>query len=155
MRSVEDTRPRRGLSVPVVTVLGRSGELAEEDQRRLVRFVIQDGNGADVIFAAGTTGEWDRLPAALQRRVVRGIVGLQTSLSNCRRRRETKQSPVGSPLINNAHANPAHWLIGVYRKSLRVQDQAADGEANALSRRQRGGDELVRQLVRHPQQFER
>ena len=71
MRSVEDTRPRRGLSVPVVTVLGRSGELAEEDQRRLVRFVIQDGNGADVIFAAGTTGEWDRLPAALQRRVVR------------------------------------------------------------------------------------
>ena len=34
MRSVEDTRPRRGLSVPVVTVLGRSGELAEDDQRR-------------------------------------------------------------------------------------------------------------------------
>jgi dihydrodipicolinate synthase/N-acetylneuraminate lyase len=54
-----------------VTVLGRSGELAEDDQRRLVRYVIQDGNGADVIFAAGTTGEWDRLPAALQRRVVR------------------------------------------------------------------------------------
>jgi dihydrodipicolinate synthase/N-acetylneuraminate lyase len=55
----------------VVTVLERSGELAEEDQRRLVRYVIQDGNGADVIFAAGTTGEWDRLPASLQRRVVR------------------------------------------------------------------------------------
>jgi dihydrodipicolinate synthase/N-acetylneuraminate lyase len=71
VRSVEDTRPRRGLSVPVVTVLERSGELAEEDQRRLVRFVIQDGNGADVIFAAGTTGEWDRLPAGLLRRVVR------------------------------------------------------------------------------------
>ena len=71
MRSVEDTRPRRGLSVPVVTVLERSGELREADQRRLVRFVIQGGNGADVIFAAGTTGEWDRLPAPLQRRVVR------------------------------------------------------------------------------------
>ena len=71
MRSVEDTRPRRGLSVPVVSVLDRSGELREDDQRRLVRFVIQGGNGADVIFAAGTTGEWDRLPAALQRRVVR------------------------------------------------------------------------------------
>ena len=52
-------------------MLERSGELCEEDQRRLVRFVIQDGNGADVIFAAGTTGEWDRLPASLQRRVVR------------------------------------------------------------------------------------
>ena len=71
MRSVEDTRPRRGLSVPVVTVLERSGELREEDQRRLVRYVIQSGDGADVIFAAGTTGEWDRLPAPLQRRVVR------------------------------------------------------------------------------------
>jgi dihydrodipicolinate synthase/N-acetylneuraminate lyase len=71
VRSVEDTRPRRGLSVPVVSVLDRSGELREDDQRRLVRWVIQDGDGADVIFAAGTTGEWDRLPAALQRRVVR------------------------------------------------------------------------------------
>jgi dihydrodipicolinate synthase/N-acetylneuraminate lyase len=71
VRSVEDTRPRRGLSVPVVTVLERSGELREEDQRRLVRYVVQDGDGADVIFAAGTTGEWDRLPAPLQRRVVR------------------------------------------------------------------------------------
>ena len=71
MRSVEDTRPRRGLSVPVVSVLDRSGELREEDQRRLVRYVIQGGNGADVIFAAGTTGEWDRLPCELQRRVVR------------------------------------------------------------------------------------
>jgi dihydrodipicolinate synthase/N-acetylneuraminate lyase len=71
VRSVEDTRPRRGLSVPVVSVLDRAGELREEDQRRLVRWVIQDGNGADVIFAAGTTGEWDKLPAAVQRRVVR------------------------------------------------------------------------------------
>jgi dihydrodipicolinate synthase/N-acetylneuraminate lyase len=71
VRSVEDTRPRRGLSVPVVSVLDGSGELREDDQRRLVRWVIQDGDGADVIFAAGTTGEWDRLPAALQRRVVR------------------------------------------------------------------------------------
>ena len=73
MRSVEDTRPRRGLSVPVVTVLARSGELAEDDQRRLVRYVIQDGNGAAVIFAAGTTGEWDKLPADLQK-VVRDSV---------------------------------------------------------------------------------
>jgi dihydrodipicolinate synthase/N-acetylneuraminate lyase len=71
VRSVEDTRPRRGLSVPVVSVLDRTGELREDDQRRLVRWVIQDGDGADVIFAAGTTGEWDRLPAAVQRRVVR------------------------------------------------------------------------------------
>ena len=69
MRTVEDTRPRPGLSVPVVTPLGDAGELLEEDLRRVVRFVMQDGYGADVVFAAGTTGEWDRIGPATQRRV--------------------------------------------------------------------------------------
>ena len=67
---MEDTRPRQGLSVPLVTVLDPEGDLVEAEQRALVRHVIQDGYGADVIFAAGTTGEWDRLPAAVSRRVV-------------------------------------------------------------------------------------
>ena len=70
MRSVEDTRPCPGLSVPVVTALSESGELLEEDQRAVVRFVVQDGLGADVVFAAGTTGEWDRISPDVQRRVV-------------------------------------------------------------------------------------
>lgn len=70
MRSVEETRPRPGLSVPVVTILDQAGNLLEEDQRATVRFVIQEGYGADVIFAAGTTGEWDRVSTAVQRRVI-------------------------------------------------------------------------------------
>lgn len=70
MRSVEQTRPRPGLSVPVVTVLDGEGGLLEEDQRAVVRFVIQDGYGADVIFAAGTTGEWDRIGPPAQRTVI-------------------------------------------------------------------------------------
>ena len=70
MRSVEDIRPRSGLSVPVVTVLDESGALDEESQRAVVRHVIQDGYGADVVFAAGTTGEWDRIEAGAQRRVI-------------------------------------------------------------------------------------
>lgn len=70
MRSVEQTRPRSGLSVPVVTALDPDGGLAEDAQRAVVRHVIQDGYGADVIFAAGTTGEWDRLPSAVMQRVV-------------------------------------------------------------------------------------
>ena len=70
MRSVEQTRPRPGLSVPVITALDARGELREDDQRALVRHVIQDGWGADIVFAAGTTGEWDRVPAELSRRVV-------------------------------------------------------------------------------------
>jgi dihydrodipicolinate synthase/N-acetylneuraminate lyase len=70
MRSVEDARPCPGLSVPVVTALSASGDLLEEDQRAIVRFVVQDGYGADVVFAAGTTGEWDRISPEVQRRVV-------------------------------------------------------------------------------------
>ena len=71
MRSVEDTRPKRGLSVPVVTILDDEGQLIEEDQRSLVRHVVQNGYGADVVFAAGTTGEWDRLRPDVQRQVIR------------------------------------------------------------------------------------
>ncbi len=70
MRSVEDTRPKRGLSVPVVTILDDAGDLVEDDQRALVRHVVQNGYGADVVFAAGTTGEWDQVTADVQRRVI-------------------------------------------------------------------------------------
>jgi dihydrodipicolinate synthase/N-acetylneuraminate lyase len=70
MRTLEETRPRHGLSVPVVTVLGDAGELLEADQRALVRHVVQDGRGADILFAAGTTGEWDKLRPEVQRRSI-------------------------------------------------------------------------------------
>ncbi len=70
MRTVEDARPRPGLSVPVVTPLCDDGRLIEDDLRSVVRFVVQDGYGADVVFSAGTTGEWDRIGAATQRRVI-------------------------------------------------------------------------------------
>jgi dihydrodipicolinate synthase/N-acetylneuraminate lyase len=58
------------LSVPVVTALDEAGRFAEDCQRALVRFVLQDGYGADVIFAAGTTGEWDRVDNHTRQRVV-------------------------------------------------------------------------------------
>jgi dihydrodipicolinate synthase/N-acetylneuraminate lyase len=54
----------------VVTVLDDAGQLDEVGQRAVVRHVVQDGYGADVIFAAGTTGEWDRLSPATCQRVV-------------------------------------------------------------------------------------
>jgi dihydrodipicolinate synthase/N-acetylneuraminate lyase len=56
--------------VPVVTVLDAEGRLVEDDQRALVRYVIQDGYGADVVFAAGTTGEWDRVGNDVRQRVI-------------------------------------------------------------------------------------
>ena len=85
MRSVEDTRPRTGLSVPVVTVLDAEGALIDADQRALVRHVIQDGYGADVVFSAGTTGEWDRLDNRTRQQVTQvcaeEVAKLNASLS--------------------------------------------------------------------------
>jgi dihydrodipicolinate synthase/N-acetylneuraminate lyase len=57
--------------VPIVTVLDTDGELIEADQRALVRHVVQDGFGADVVFSAGTTGEWDRVPNRTRQQVTR------------------------------------------------------------------------------------
>ena len=53
-----------------MTALDGEGHLVEEDQRALVRFVIQDGYGADIVFAAGTTGEWDRVSNEVRQRVI-------------------------------------------------------------------------------------
>ncbi len=35
-----------------------------------MRFVVQDGYGADMVFAAGTTGEWDRVSNRVRQRTV-------------------------------------------------------------------------------------
>jgi dihydrodipicolinate synthase/N-acetylneuraminate lyase len=56
--------------VPVVTALDAEGELVDSDQRAIVRHVLQDGYGANVVFAAGTTGEWDRVDNDVRQRVV-------------------------------------------------------------------------------------
>lgn len=71
IRSVEESRPKPGLSVPVLTVLDEQGRLLEEDQRALVRHVVQDGSGADILFSAGTTGEWDKIDNATRQAVIR------------------------------------------------------------------------------------
>jgi len=57
--------------VPVLTVLDDEGGLLEEDQRSLVRHVVQDGAGADILFSAGTTGEWDRVDNETRQGVIR------------------------------------------------------------------------------------
>jgi dihydrodipicolinate synthase/N-acetylneuraminate lyase len=54
-------RPCAGLSVPIVTVLDHTGQVLQDDQRAVVRYAIQGGTGADIIFAAGTTGESNRI----------------------------------------------------------------------------------------------
>ncbi|MFN0120731.1 MAG: dihydrodipicolinate synthase family protein [Blastocatellia bacterium] len=62
--------PRKGLSVPVITVVDASGRVVENEQRNLIRHVIQGGRGADVIFANGTTGEWNRIDNTQRQRLM-------------------------------------------------------------------------------------
>jgi dihydrodipicolinate synthase/N-acetylneuraminate lyase len=71
MQSLDDYLPRPGLSTPIVTVFDRQGRVLEDEQRALVRFVVQDGRGADIVFAAGTTGEWDRIDNPRRQAVMR------------------------------------------------------------------------------------
>ena len=66
--------PNAGLSVPVVTILDRTGEVLEDEQRAVVRWAVQDGHGGNIIFAAGTTGEWDKLDNPRRQQIARVVV---------------------------------------------------------------------------------
>jgi dihydrodipicolinate synthase/N-acetylneuraminate lyase len=59
----------KGLSIPILTALTDQGELDETSQVRLAQWVGQEGQGGQVLFSAGTTGEWNHLPPAMTRRV--------------------------------------------------------------------------------------
>lgn len=63
-------QPRRGLSIPSITVLDDRGRVIEDQQRRVFRFLAQEGRGADIIFGAGTTGEWNRISNLERQRVI-------------------------------------------------------------------------------------
>lgn len=62
--------PRTGLNVPIITALDEAGDIIEEDQRRVIRYVIQRGRGADSVFVSGTTGESNRLTNDGRRRLL-------------------------------------------------------------------------------------
>lgn len=62
--------PRRGLSIPAITVLDSAGRVIEDEQRRVLRHLTQGGQGADIIFGVGTTGEWNRLANRERQRLV-------------------------------------------------------------------------------------
>src|SRR5436853_1864218 len=66
--------PRRGLSIPSITVLDSAGNVIEDQQRRVLRHLAQNGLGADIIFGVGTTGEWNRLANRERQR----LIGIQS-----------------------------------------------------------------------------
>jgi len=74
--------PDPGLSVPVVTILDEAGRVLEDEQRAVVRWAVQGGSGGNIIFAAGTTGEWDRLDNPRRQQIARVVV------DECQRIRE-------------------------------------------------------------------
>src|SRR5271163_2559773 len=76
---IDDYIPRPGLSVPIITILDARGRVLEDQQRAVIRFALQDGAGADVIFASGTTGEWDRIDNQRRQTVAR------IAIEECRR----------------------------------------------------------------------
>jgi dihydrodipicolinate synthase/N-acetylneuraminate lyase len=61
---------KRGLNVPVITVLDDAGRVIADQQRRVFRHIVQNGYGADVIFGVGTTGEWNRMANSERQRVM-------------------------------------------------------------------------------------
>ena len=69
-RSVSEHRPKHGLSVPSITVLDREGRIVEAEQRRVFRFNVQQGYGADIIFGIGTNGEWNRITNAQRQQLM-------------------------------------------------------------------------------------
>lgn len=63
-------RVRRGLSIPSITVLDSDGKVLEAEQRKLFRYNTQEGKGADIIFAVGTTGEFNRISNEERQRLI-------------------------------------------------------------------------------------
>jgi dihydrodipicolinate synthase/N-acetylneuraminate lyase len=62
--------PRRGLSIPAITVLDAAGCVIEAEQRRVFRHLAQSGSGADIIFGVGTTGECSRIANRERQRLI-------------------------------------------------------------------------------------
>ncbi|MEW6129157.1 MAG: dihydrodipicolinate synthase family protein [Acidobacteriota bacterium] len=63
--------PRRGLSIPSVTILDAQNRVIEDEQRAVFRYNAQQGYGADIIFGVGTTGEWNRITNHERQRLMR------------------------------------------------------------------------------------
>lgn len=105
MSSLEPHIPPRGLSVPLVTILDRQGRVLEDSQRELVRFVLQDGAGADIVFAAGTTGEWDRLDNQRRQLVSR------LTVEECRNVRRVKPVEAWAGITAHTRAETLENLI--------------------------------------------
>ncbi|MFY9610280.1 MAG: hypothetical protein WAU45_16905, partial [Blastocatellia bacterium] len=101
--------PRRGLSIPSITVLDAPGRVVEDEQRRLFRYLAQEGLGADIVFGGGTTGEWNRISNAERQRLIwieTGEVGrMNQEVSICERQPTEAWVGVTAPTTAETLAN--------------------------------------------------
>ena len=74
-------RPRRGLSIPSITVLDSSSRVIEAEQRRVFRYIAQSGMGADILFGGGTTGELNRISNTERQRLIRILIDEVSSIN--------------------------------------------------------------------------
>lgn len=102
-------QPRRGLSIPSITVLDASGRVIEDQQRRVFRYLAQDGFGADIVFGGGTTGEWNRISNRERQRLIRietdEVDRMNNEVSNCLRQPTEAWVGVTAPTTAETLAN--------------------------------------------------
>jgi dihydrodipicolinate synthase/N-acetylneuraminate lyase len=70
------------LSIPSLTILDNQNRVIEDQQRRVFRYNAQQGNGADIIFGVGTTGEWNRIGNSERQRLMHIEVDEVTRINN-------------------------------------------------------------------------
>jgi dihydrodipicolinate synthase/N-acetylneuraminate lyase len=102
-------QPRRGLSIPSITVLDDLGRVIEAEQRRVFRYLAQEGLGADIVFGCGTTGEWNRISNAERQRLIwieTDEVGrMNQEVSSCQRQPTEAWVGVTAPTTAETIAN--------------------------------------------------
>lgn len=102
-------QPRRGLSIPSITVLDDLGRVFEAEQRRVFRYLAQEGLGADILFGGGTTGEWNRISNAERQRLIwietDEIGRMNQEVSSCQRQPTEAWVGVTAPTTAETLAN--------------------------------------------------
>lgn len=95
-------------------MLDESGSLVEDEQRAVVRHVIQGGFGADVVFAMGTTGEWDRVSNAVRQRTIavcsEEVAKQNTALRGAGAREVEAWAGITAPTAEETLANLEHSI---------------------------------------------
>jgi dihydrodipicolinate synthase/N-acetylneuraminate lyase len=60
----------RTVGTPCVSVLDSSGRVIEAEQRALLRHIVQEGFGCDILFVLSNAGEWSQIAQEQRRRLM-------------------------------------------------------------------------------------